>query len=145
MEKIEQFKTSVVSNPLDYESLLPLRYDIRHDTFRIACEILKDCTGNSYVIHLEFDLGILPYSAENKLRRTQILKELGPELVRGIITIDHHSRFRLPLKTHLGKEISAKLIMEAILYTLLDTRKLVEKIKTAFRETEYDYVNKQSA
>ncbi|MEZ5757008.1 MAG: hypothetical protein R3D86_02175 [Emcibacteraceae bacterium] len=145
MEKIEQFKTSFVSNQTDYEALLPLHYKFTYGAIPFACEILKDASGNSYILHLDADLGILPYSAENKLHRSQILKELGPLIVRGIITIDHHCRCRMPLKTHLGQEISAKIIMEAILYTLLDTRKIFAEIKTAVGKTQNDYVSRKIA
>ncbi|HPF46659.1 MAG: hypothetical protein KDF58_14490 [Alphaproteobacteria bacterium] len=145
MEKIEQFKKSFVSSQSDYEALLPLRYDFTYDTIPIACEILKDCSGNSYNIHLEADLGFLPYSAENKLHRAQILKELGPLMVQGKITIDHHCQLHMPIKTVLGQEISAKIIMEAILYTLLDTRKILEQIKSALGKSHPNYISRKSA
>ena len=74
-----------------------------------------------------------------------IRTRLGPLVSQGKVIIDRHSKITFPLKTVVRGDINANIIMEAILYTLLDVRKTVSAIKDGLEITEATQALKQTA
>lgn len=128
MKELEQYTKLVAANQVDYDTLLPLYYSFKFNDILFECQLLNHENGSSYILNLTADLGFLPYSSENINRRNALLKKLGQLMAQGTITIDHHCAMKFPLSTVIESELSAKTVMETILYTLLDSQELLRVI-----------------
>ncbi len=128
MNKIEQKSVDLASHQEEYENLLPLHYTFVHQGLTFDCDIAKDDTNDKIVVGLTADLGHLPYSAENMVRRMELLEILNPLIARGVVTLDHHCKLTLPVATSLKDGLCASRLMEAITYTLLDLRDVFSRI-----------------
>lgn len=128
MNGIEQHLDMIDSYKVDYESLLPLYYDFEYFNIPFSCQVLNDDHESSYIINLTAKIGHLPYSSENKSQRQRMLKNFGHLMAHNLITMDHHCNMTFPVSTTITGEISAKRVMEAILYTILDVKEVLDII-----------------
>ena len=122
MKELEQYNELMSTNQAEYDSLLPLYNSFTFNDILYDCQILNHEDGSSYTLNLSANLGFLPYSSENHTRRSALLQKLGRLMAQGTITIDHHCAMKLPISSVINDELSAKVIMESILYTLLDSQ-----------------------
>jgi hypothetical protein len=128
MNGIEQHMGVIDSHKVDYVTLLPLYYDFEYSNIPFDCQILHDEYDESYIINLIAKVGHLPYSSENKSQRQRILKNFSHLMAHNLILIDRHSSLTFPISTTLTGKINAKKVMEAILYTLLDVKEVIDII-----------------
>lgn len=128
MKELEKYTKLAAANQVDYNTLLPLYYSFKFNNLLFECQILNHDDGTSYIVNLTANLGYLPYSSENKPRRQELLQELGKLMAQGKIIIDHHCSMTFPLTTVINGQLNAKIIMESILYTLLDAQEMLNII-----------------
>ncbi len=128
MINFDQFTSVVNDNNLDYESLLPLYYHFDFNKIPFECQILSRDDDNSYIVNLTAKLGFLPYSSENRQKRQKILKNFQNLMQHRLIIMDHHCNMTFPIETSITGQLNAKIMMEAIVYTLLDVEDILSII-----------------
>lgn len=143
MENFKHFTDIIDNNDVDYDSLLPLYYNFDFNDLPFECQILADNNKNSYIVNLTADLGYLPYSCENKNKRHKILKNFQNLMSHNLIIIDHHCNMTFPINTSIKGDLSAKRMMEAILYTLLDVQEVLSIISSTLQKP--NFANQQQA
>lgn len=145
MNTLEDHKTLLATQQINYEALLPLCYSFDYNGLPFECQLVRRDDDSTFMLHLTALLGHLPYSAENKPRRERLRTRLGPLMSQGKVTTDRHSKITFPLKTVISGDISANVIIEAILYTLLDAREILSAINDSLEMPEATEVLKQTA
>ncbi|MBL4601958.1 MAG: hypothetical protein JKY84_04370 [Emcibacteraceae bacterium] len=129
MSGLAQYKDLIEDQQHDFDSLLPLCHKFKYDGLTFECQLLHNHENDGYIINLVALLGHLPYSAENNEKRRFILQNLGSLMAQGIVVIDRHCKLTLPLKTLFKGKLSTKILMENIVYTLLDTQDTLCEIR----------------
>lgn len=128
MSLFKEHQALIADQQVEYESLLPLRYNFQFQKIKFECLVERNNSNDNIVMNLTANLGILPYSSENIARRMELLSGLGPLIARGQVSIDHHCSISMSLKTILKKQFDAKGLIEAIVYTLLDVRGVISHV-----------------
>ena len=127
-----ELKTSELSSKTnEIDNKLPLNYTFNHRGLPFDCYIDHDETDDRIIVKLTADLGHLPYSAENKAKRAEMLLKLGPLMAKGKISLDSHCKLSVIESTSMGDELCAKKLMECLLYTLLDIRDIIDVVVPA--------------
>ncbi len=133
MNAVEQKTSQSEAQKDQFENLLPLHYNFEFDGLPFDCNITDDENDHSITVSLIAKLGYLPYSAENKERRVQLLKLFGPLIAQGKINLDRHCNLTFSAETTSKNELCSKKIMETIVYTLLDVREIVYQVSSALK------------
>lgn len=128
MNAFEQNLELIDDHLIDYKSKLPLFYNFEYHGINFDCQIINHEITDHYQVNLRAKIGHLPYSSENKNRRKFILKNFSHLMAKNLITINHHCEMNFPLSTVIKGDISAKIVMETIFYTLLDSKEILEII-----------------
>lgn len=128
MNAFEQNLELIDDHLIDYKSKLPLFYNFEYHGINFDCQIINHDITDHYQVNLRAKIGHLPYSSENKNRRKFILKNFSHLMAKNLITINHHCEMKFPLSTVIKGDISAKIVMETIFYTLLDSKEILEII-----------------
>lgn len=138
MNALEQNMDLIDDHLVEYRSLLPLYYHFEYLGIKFECQIIEHDTPDQYYVNLTANIGYLPYSSENKKKRELILKNFSRLMVKKLITINHHCEMKFPVSTIIKGEISAKIVMETIFYTLLDAKEILEIIVKSMQEKHID-------
>ncbi len=145
MNLFNEHQALLADQQVDYKSLLPLHHEFEFQNIPFGCEVDHDAGGAGLLMILTANLGFLPYSSENIVKRAQLLKGLGPLIARGQVTIDHHCSITMQISTIITEELDAKALVEAITYTLLDNRDALDQITRALADDNSEEPQKQSA
>ncbi len=145
MNLFNEHQALIAQEQIDYESLLPLHYTFEFQGIPFSCDVDKDEAAHTLTLRLTADLGFLPYSSENIVKRNQLLKGLGPLIARGQVLIDHHCSINMQLTTLIYEELNAKVLIEAITYTLLDHREALDQICRNLNNDAEEVLQQQSA
>ena len=141
MNELNKHLRLIDDHMVDYEALLPLYYQFEYHGIPFDCQVIHLETEGAYNINLTANIGYLPYSSENKIRRQQILKDFGHLMAHKLIIIDHHCNLTFPLNTMVTGELNAKKVVETILYTLLDVKDILEIISNTMQVKNIDEDN----
>lgn len=128
MNLFKEHQALIARQQLDYESLLPLTYNFKFRNINFDCAVVKNSNDGNILMNLTANLGILPYSSENIMRRTELLTGLARYIARGHVTIDHHCSISMSLTTIIKRHFDTNSLIEAIVYTILDARQTISHV-----------------
>jgi len=91
-----------------------------------AGQLLHHQEQDNYSISLVAELGYIPFSAEDRIRRQSLLSSLTPHFRTGDCSLSRHSQIQMVLQTRFNGPANAKRLIEVITYTLLDQQNTLE-------------------
>lgn len=98
----------------------PSRFHFSWRDIDFAGQFLHSKETDLYSVNLVANLGIIPFSSENKSLRKQLRGKFMPLFLRGDLTLSQNSSIQMVLLTEFSGPVSAKRLMEVITYTLMD-------------------------
>lgn len=106
----------------DMRANLPIAFRFKWQDMSIFCRIVE--RDSDVVLELDTDLGPLPYTVEDKVRRNYLKKlcHLGKELPSGAFIVTEQQRFRHRLESILNAPITGSSIVTAVVQLLLASR-----------------------
>lgn len=128
MNFLKNHQSLIANERENYVNLLPLHYKFKFRNIDFDCDVKKSTDEEKIILLLTADLGILPYSSENIVRRTELLGGLGTLIARGLVNINNHCSISMSFKTIIDTDFNAKSLIEATVYTLLDARDVINQV-----------------
>ena len=126
--ELDRLLKKLASEVTDEKIELPASFSFRWHGIPFAGQILTFEDSDTLKLDLVANLGHLAYSAENHSRRQELLRIFQPLVWKGDFTINRHSQIQMITRTSFSGDLSAKNIMTAIAYTLLDIRDKLKEI-----------------
>lgn len=146
MTAIQEIETSANINrtsPLNLDSLLdeianqitedsivfPSHFSFTRNNIHFAGQLLYTKENDLYCLNLVANLGYIPFSAEDKIRRKKLMVTFAPLFLKGDYILSQNSQIQMILITNFTGPANAKKIMEVITYTLLDMQENLKSIQ----------------
>ena len=137
MEALAQNVEFISENQTDFTDLLPLHYSFEYGGMPFDCTLVNNDDGCSFILDLTARLGYMPYSAEDKSRRNMIRSGLGPLMAQGKVSVDRQSNLTYSLKTIVSEKLCTRVLMESILFTLLDAKQTLSDIQCGLNPSQF--------
>ncbi|MFC7050527.1 hypothetical protein [Emcibacter nanhaiensis] len=126
--ELDRLLKQLAAEVTDEKLELPASFSFHWHGIPFAGQILTFENSDKLKLDLVANLGHLAYSAENHTRRQELLRIFRPLVRKGDFTISRHSQIQMISQTSFSGDLSARNIMTAITYTLLDLRDKLKDI-----------------
>ncbi|MBL4800356.1 MAG: hypothetical protein JKY45_00595 [Emcibacter sp.] len=110
---------------------LPATFHFIWHDIKFSGELLQAKEDNLFTLILVAKLGHIPFSAEDKNRRRNLLETLSPLFIAKDYNLSINSQVEKTLHTDFSGPISAKRLMEVIAYVLLDQQDDLKSVQTS--------------
>ncbi len=133
-QNLKQLLDEVARKTTDDNINLPSRFDFTWHNIHFAGQILRAQEAGKFSINLAANLGHIPFSAEDKVRRKKLFATFTPLFLKGEYMLSAQSQIQMILMTDFTGPMNAKRLVEAITYTLLDLREDLKTIQASILE-----------
>ncbi len=106
----------ITDNAID----IPARFNFVWQNTHFSGQILPAGEEHRFSLNLVVDLGYIPFSAEDKIRRKKLLEIFFPLFLNGEYTLSVNSRIQMTILTDFTGPVNARRLIETITFTLLD-------------------------
>ncbi|WP_321391619.1 hypothetical protein [Emcibacter sp.] len=126
--ELDRLLKKLAAEVTDEKLELPAGFTFTWHNIPFAGQIISFEGNDELKLDLVANLGHLTYSAENLNHRKQLLSIFQPLVWKGEFVINRHSQIQLITQTSFSGELSARNIMTAITFTLIDIQGRIRDI-----------------
>lgn len=110
----------------------PSQFSFIWHNIQFAGQVLRSKKGDDqFSINLVANLGYIPFSAEDCIRRKKLIETFTPLFMKGEYRLSTNSQIQMILLTNFTGPVNARRLMEAITYTLLDLQADLKSIQAS--------------
>ncbi len=131
---LKQLLDEIARKTTDDNINFPSRFNFTWHNIYFAGQILRAQEVGKFSINLAANLGHIPFSAEDKVRRKKLFATFTPLFLKGEYMLSAQSQIQMILLTDFVGPMNAKRLVEAITYTLLDLREDLKTIQASILE-----------